>query len=41
MKEPYIIKTLDFSTDADKIVKFVKTVERTQGGDTPECYEVR
>jgi hypothetical protein len=37
---PYVIKMLDLSTDEKEIVKFVKGVERTYGGDFPECYEL-
>lgn len=36
----YVIKMLDLSTDKNEIVKFVKSVEKTGGGDTPECYEL-
>jgi len=31
---------LDLSTDKKRIVEFVKRVDRTGGGDAPECYEL-
>lgn len=37
---PYVVKALDLSNDEKEIVKFVKNVERTYGGDAPECYEL-
>lgn len=37
---PYVIKILDLTNDRDEIVRFVKGVERTGGGDAPECYEL-
>ena len=37
---PYVIKTLNFTTDKDKICDFVNNVEKTNGGDCPECYEL-
>lgn len=37
---PYVIKMLDLSSDEKEIVKFVKNVEQTWGGDAPECYEL-
>jgi hypothetical protein len=37
---PYVIKTLDFTSDLNTIVNFVQNVEPTHGGDAPECYEL-
>ena len=37
---PYTIKFLDFSSDKSEIRDFIKNVERTGGGDVPECYEL-
>lgn len=36
----YITKSFDFSKDVKRICDFVKSVDRTNGGDTPECYEL-
>lgn len=36
----YVTKTLDLTTDKDKICNFVRTVGQTYGGDAPECYEL-
>jgi hypothetical protein len=36
----YVTKGMDFSADAEKICKFIEKVERTGGGDAPECYEL-
>ena len=36
----YVTKILDLTTDEDSICRFVKTVSPTNGGDTPECYEL-
>jgi len=36
----YVTKTLDFSTDIEKICSFIRNVGRTDGGDDPECYEL-
>lgn len=36
----YVIKVLDFSSDVNAIVKFVKSVEGSGGGDLPEAYEL-
>ena len=38
--KPYTIKYLDFSTDKKEICEFINNVERTGGGDVPECYEL-
>lgn len=36
----YVTKIFDFSKDVNQVTKFVSTVGRTFGGDTPECYEL-
>lgn len=36
----YVIKMLDLTDNKKEIVKFVKNVGRTGGGDWPECYEL-
>lgn len=36
----YVTKILDFTNDVSKICNFVQNVERTDGGDAPECYEL-
>lgn len=36
----YVTKNIDFSRDSDRLCNFVKSVGRTYGGDTPECYEL-
>ena len=36
----YVTKHLDLSRDATKIRNFVRSVGRTGGGDSPECYEL-
>jgi hypothetical protein len=36
----YVTKHLDLSGDVDIICDFVQRVERTGGGDAPECYEL-
>jgi hypothetical protein len=36
----YVTKTLDFSTDVEKICAFIRNVGPTFGGDAPECYEL-
>ena len=36
----YVTKFLDFTTDKAKLVKFVKDVKGTGGGDFEECYEL-
>jgi len=37
---PYVTKTLDFSTDEEAICRFIRNVEPSGGGDSPECYEL-
>lgn len=37
---PYTIRILDLTTDQNSICNFVKTTERTFGGDADECYEL-
>lgn len=36
----YVTKHLELSQDIDSICNFVERVERTGGGDAPECYEL-
>ncbi|XP_035678540.1 uncharacterized protein LOC118417194 [Branchiostoma floridae] len=36
----YVTKWVDFTTDADKLCEFVRTVENTHGYDGDECYEL-
>lgn len=36
----YVTKTLDFSTDLERICNFIRRVQPTNGGDSPECYEL-
>lgn len=36
----YVIKVLDLTGDINTIASFVENVEPTDGGDTPECYEL-
>jgi hypothetical protein len=36
----YVIKQFDLSGDVDAICRFVENVEKTGGGDAPECYEL-
>ncbi len=37
---PYVTSALDFSNDESRICRFIENVERTFGGDAPECYEL-
>lgn len=37
---PRAVTKFDFSDDPKTICKFVETVQQTNGGDTPECYEL-
>jgi hypothetical protein len=37
---PYVTKHLQLTDDPNAVSYFVKNVERTSGGDTPECYEL-
>ncbi|CAH1269974.1 Hypp4267 [Branchiostoma lanceolatum] len=36
----YVTKWVDFTTDADKLCEFVRTVQNTCGYDGDECYEL-
>lgn len=36
----YVIKSLDLTNDLSKVVTFVQTVGKTDGGDSEECYEL-
>ncbi|KAH9509178.1 hypothetical protein Btru_049308 [Bulinus truncatus] len=38
--DTYVTKWIDFTTDVVKLCDFVRTVEKTGGGDAPECYEL-
>jgi hypothetical protein len=38
--ETYVTKVFDFTRKVSDVANFVSTVERTFGGDTPECYEL-
>lgn len=38
--DTYVTKVLDLTENEDKLVKFVRTVGATGGGDAPECYEL-
>lgn len=39
-RSTYVTKHLDLSRDIESVVQFVKNVEATGGGDSPECYEL-
>ena len=36
----YIVKWIDFGASLPELCNFVENVERTGGGDGPECYEL-
>ena len=36
----YVMRWVDFTTDKDKLVKFVDETKGSGGGDAPECYEL-
>ncbi|CAL1527007.1 unnamed protein product [Lymnaea stagnalis] len=36
----YVTKWIDLTTDVAKLCDFVQNVEKTGGGDAPECYEL-
>ena len=38
--DSYVTKSLDLTTDVDKICEFVQKADKTWGGDAPECYEL-
>lgn len=38
-RSTYVTKKIDFSSDVEKICRFIRNVEPTDGGDRPECYE--
>jgi len=40
LDDSYVIKTMPFTRDADKVREFVRSVGPTHGGDNPECYEL-
>lgn len=37
---PYTLKLMDLTKDKQSICEFVRTAEKTYGGDAPECYEL-
>lgn len=37
---PYTIRIMDLTTDKDAICNFIRTTDRTYGGDADECYEL-
>jgi len=39
-RSTYVIKHLELTDDAARIIKFVETVGPSGGGDAPECYEL-
>lgn len=39
-RSTYVTKHLDLSPNIDEICHFVETVQKTGGGDAPECYEL-
>lgn len=39
-KHIYVTKKLDLTSDINALTYFVNNVERTGGGDAPECYEL-
>ena len=39
-RSTYVTKVFPLSTDKAAINKFIRTVEATGGGDSPECYEL-
>ncbi|MFH1767165.1 MAG: hypothetical protein ABH826_03670 [Patescibacteria group bacterium] len=36
----YVTKSFDFSSNVERICRFVRNVGQTDGGDSPECYEL-
>lgn len=36
----YVTKHLDLTADSAAVINFINAVERTGGGDAPECYEL-
>ena len=38
--DKYIVKWIDFGASLPELCDFVENVERTGGGDGPECYEL-
>jgi len=39
-KKPYVTKIFDLTTNEKNLISFVESVEKTGGGDSPECYEL-
>lgn len=38
--DPYTIRIMDLTSDKDAICDFIRTTDRTYGGDSDECYEL-
>jgi hypothetical protein len=38
-KDPYVLKSIDLTSNRDLLVQFVENVRTTNGGDSDECYE--
>src|SRR5438309_7055523 len=38
-KSTYLMKSIDLTSDMNKIIEFINNVENTDGGDYPEAYE--
>lgn len=36
----YVTKMLDLTNNRQKVISFIRNVEKTYGGDAPECYEL-
>jgi len=39
-RSSYVTKIFNFSKDVNQVTRFVSSVGRTGGGDSPECYEL-
>ena len=39
-RSSYVVKTIDLTSDVDQLVRYVKDVPQTGGGDSPEVYAV-
>lgn len=38
-RQTYVTKEIDFTSDVERLCRFIRNVEPTNGGDSPECYE--
>lgn len=38
--KPYTIRIMDFTTDISKLCEFIRSTDKTYGGDADECYEL-